>query len=89
MEDGTATLLGRNRRRCKKTKKADFPKVPSDVGRGLMSSGNFGINENYQDILRKRKRKLARRLMTRELGLNAVQDKTANRLVSQVHLPAL
>ena len=68
-------------------KNVDFPKVPSDVGRVLMSSGNFGSNEYYQNILRKRKRKLALRLMARELGLDAVQDMTANRLVSQVHIP--
>ena len=70
----------------KKMTEVVFPKVPSDVGRMLMISGNFGSNEYYQDTLKKRKRKLARRLMNRELGLDIVHDRTANRLVLQVHI---
>ena len=80
-------MVGR-RRRKRKTSKVEFPKVPSDVGRELMNSGNFGSNEYYRDILRRKRQKLARRVMSRELGLDATQDKRGDRLISQVHISA-
>lgn len=81
---GYGAMLGRRRRRRRAATPVNFPKVPSDVGRGLMCSGTFGSNEYYQDVLRKKKRKLARRVMHRELGSDTVQDKRLNKLLLQV-----
>ncbi|MCJ1393870.1 hypothetical protein MMC18_006746 [Xylographa bjoerkii] len=87
MEGGYGSMVGR-RRRKRKASKVEFPKVPSDVGRELMNSGNFGSNEYYQDILRRKKQKLARRILSRELGLDAVQDRRGNKLLSQGLIPS-
>lgn len=46
-----------------------FPKVPSDVGTELMGSGLYGSNPHYVDRLKQRKKKLATKLMWRELGI--------------------
>ena len=84
-DDGLEGLLRRRRRRPRGSK-ANFPPVPSEEGKKLMTSGTFGSNEYYKDIFRKRKPHLARRLMSRELGQDAVQSKRGNRLISQVRL---
>ena len=76
---------GRRLRRRKGSKVAHTP-GPSEEGRELMDSGTFGSSEYYRDILRKRKQRLARRLMSRELGLDAVQDRKAKHLMSQVYI---
>lgn len=52
-----------------------FPKVPSDKGRELMSSGVFGRNEMSR---LRTKKKLARRLLDRELGLGTKSAREAN-----------
>ena len=83
MEGGYGSMVGR-RRRKRKASKVEFPKVPSEVGRELMDSGNFGSNEYYQDILRRKKQKPSRRILSRELGLDAIQDRRGNKLLSQV-----
>ncbi|MCJ1245808.1 hypothetical protein MMC30_003012 [Trapelia coarctata] len=85
---GYGAMLGRRRRRRRAATPVELPKVPSDVGRELMNSGTFGSNEYYQDILRNKKRKLARRVMSRELGVDTVQDKRANRLLLQGMIPS-
>lgn len=83
IEDGYGgPSIGRNRRA--KEGKLKFPPVPSEEGKKLMESGNFGRNEYYEDILRKRKNRLSRRLMSRELGTNADHPLRSNRLMSQV-----
>lgn len=64
----------------------DPPKVPSDEGRELMDSGDFGTNAYYVDELKKRKRTLATKIMWRELGVD-VSDSGARRdprFISQV-----
>jgi WD repeat-containing protein 23 len=48
----------------------EFEKVPSEEGRKLMLSGTFGGNERGEDSF-KRKRKLASRLLRREMGLGS------------------
>lgn len=45
-----------------------FPKVPSDEGRKLMDSGCFGSTDRQDPIAKKKK--LARRLLDRELGID-------------------
>ncbi|KAI1815421.1 WD40-repeat-containing domain protein [Poronia punctata] len=44
-----------------------FPKVPSDKGRELMNSGTFGANDISSPL--NKKKRLARRILDRELGL--------------------
>ncbi|MCJ1404199.1 hypothetical protein MMC11_007424 [Xylographa trunciseda] len=83
IEGGYGSMVGR-RRRKRKVSTVEFPKVPSDVGRELMNSGNFGSNEYYQDILRRKKQKLARRILSRELALDPLQNRRGDRLLSQL-----
>ncbi|EEQ91126.2 WD repeat protein [Blastomyces dermatitidis ER-3] len=45
-----------------------LPKIPSDAGRKLMYSGDFGSHLNYVDKIKRRKERLATRLMWRELA---------------------
>ncbi|KAF9889788.1 hypothetical protein FE257_006878 [Aspergillus nanangensis] len=60
----------RYRSRARRSGNHSPPKVPSEEGTKLMSSGDFGSNQYYVDKLKKRKRTLATRLMWRELGLD-------------------
>ena len=76
---------GRWRRRSKPPKSKP-PPVPSEEGRKLMNSGIFGSNDYYQDLLKKRKPQLHRRLMARELGTHAALSKRDNRMIAQVTL---
>lgn len=86
-DDGTSGV-GRRRRR-RRTSGPKFPKVPSEQGKKLMSSGTFGSNEYYRDPLMKRKPRLAMRLMQRELGIDDARSKRTNRLMSQVRYTPL
>lgn len=66
------------------TGRGSYPPIPSEEGRRLMSSGTFGETGSYQGKLGKRKDRLARRLIYRELGVNQDSPGRANRLISQV-----
>jgi WD repeat-containing protein 23 len=62
----------------------DFEKVPSDTGRELMLSGTFGSNERREDRFA-RKKKLASRLLRREMGLGSQgRQKARDGLLRQV-----
>ena len=74
---------GRRRRRTKGDPNR-FPKVPSEEGKKLMESGTYGTSEPWQDVLKRRKGKLARQLMHRELGISGDYASRANRVISQV-----
>ncbi|KAI1380019.1 WD40 repeat-like protein [Hypoxylon crocopeplum] len=52
-----------------------FPKVPSEKGRELMDSGTFGANDIQSPI--STKKRLARRILDRELGIG---NRTARRI---------
>lgn len=47
-----------------------WPKIPSDAGTKLMTSGHFGTNPYYVDRMKKRKEVFAAHLMRRELGID-------------------
>lgn len=83
IEDGYGGPSTGRKRRSKGAKQR-FPPIPNEEGRKLMDSGTFGRNEHYEDILRKRKNRLSRRLMSRELGTNVDNPLRSNRLISQV-----
>jgi WD repeat-containing protein 23 len=66
-----------------------FPKVPSDEGLELMNSGIFGSNEvqAINSINRSRKKKLAMRILDRELATEGYEQQRVNqRLMAQVRL---
>ncbi|KAF2022172.1 WD40 repeat-like protein [Aaosphaeria arxii CBS 175.79] len=68
---------------------ATFNKVPSDTGRELMNSGTFGSSYRSEDTLQRRKKKLAYKLMRRELGLGSDgRQRNANRLLKQDMIPS-
>ena len=85
-EDSFGGLFGLGRRRGRRPKGAqpNLPPVPNPEGQTLMESGTFGLNDNYQDLLRKRKKRLARLLLNRELGLSAEQVRRGNQEITQV-----
>ncbi|TVY82643.1 LEC14B protein [Lachnellula suecica] len=83
------------RRRMRQPPDPDrFPKVPSDEGTELMSSGTFGSNEeesirmNEQGSIGKKK-KLARRVLDRELAVESHAKQRLNqRLMAQGMIPS-
>ncbi|KAF2488840.1 WD40 repeat-like protein [Lophium mytilinum] len=65
-----------------------FQKVPSDEGRALMESGNFGSNPRREDTIT-RKKKLQYRIMRRELGLGSTgRQSNSNHQMSQGLIPS-
>ncbi|KAL8839060.1 MAG: hypothetical protein Q9170_001896 [Blastenia crenularia] len=86
-DDGYGGIRNRRLRHGNKVP-GRYPPIPSEEGRRLMSNGIFGDNEYYEDKLRKRKDRLARRLMYRELGVHADAPKRTNKLVSQGLIPS-
>jgi WD repeat-containing protein 23 len=65
----------------------EFEKVPSETGRELMLSGTFGGNERREDNFT-RKKKLASRLLRREMGLGSHgRQKARDGLLRQVIYP--
>lgn len=57
-------------RRSRRSGAENLPKVPSDEGTELMRSGDFGEDPYYVDMLKKRKKTLAAKIMWRELGVD-------------------
>jgi WD repeat-containing protein 23 len=83
-----------NRRRRIRPDPNRFPKVPSDEGTELMNSGLFGSNPAQVIISRDKlslgKKKLALRIMERELSVGSfATEKLNNRLLAQVRLTIL
>ena len=81
--DGFGGLATRRRRRDKGSGKK-FPPVPSEEGKKLMDGGVFGTNEFYRDMTRKKNTRLARKLMSRELGTVGGQSARTASAISQV-----
>ena len=84
-DDNDDTYGIRSRRRQRpKCIKDPYPPVPSEEGTRLMRSGTFGCTGSYQDILRKRNKRLARRLLSREQGVENDHLGTQEKIISQV-----
>ena len=81
--NGFGGLATRRRKRDKGSGKK-FPPVPSEEGKKLMNGGIFGTNEYYRDMTRKKNTRLARKLMSRELGTSKGQSARTASAVSQV-----
>ncbi|EEA19496.1 hypothetical protein TMatcc_009633 [Talaromyces marneffei ATCC 18224] len=76
-----------NRRR--RAERHPPPKVPSENGIALMNSGFYGNNTSYVDEAKRRKKKLATRIMWRELGIGAPGERSRDtRLVFQDLIPS-
>jgi len=70
-DDDNVGLRGlRLNRRRRDPYLSEPPEVPSSYGRQLMESGVFGSHERQENRIRKKK-KLAARIMRRELGLES------------------
>jgi WD repeat-containing protein 23 len=66
---------------------AAYEKVPSEQGKELMQTGNFGSNPRREDTVRRKKR-IAYDIMRRELGLGSDgRQKNSNRLLKQDMIP--
>ena len=77
--------FGSRRRARPKNLENRFPKVPSEEGRALMTSGIYGSRDHFSDIRRRRKTNVSERLMWRRLGMEPRGSYgRANRLISQV-----
>ena len=89
--DGDSNHFWRRRRRRVRPDPNRFPKVPSDRGTELMNSGIFGSNEvqtvKTGDTNNISKKKLARRILDRELATESyAKQKVNQRLMAQVGL---
>ncbi|KAL8807383.1 MAG: hypothetical protein Q9182_000722 [Xanthomendoza sp. 2 TL-2023] len=87
-DDGYTARGSRRRRRRGQGIASNYPPIPSEEGRRLMGSGTFGENAFYEDKVRKRKDRLARRLIYRELGVHQDSPGRANKLISQGLIPS-
>lgn len=87
LDDGYGGF-GVRRRQRPRGAKSKPPPVPSEEGRKLMESGSFGTSVHSQ-IRPKMKGRLARSLMSRELGVDRVNSVTTNKLLSHVSLSSL
>lgn len=87
-DDDNFSHFGMRRRRRRQRPDPDrFPKVPSDKGAELMDSGDFGLNEIQSTNRITQKKRLARKILDRELGVDSRPRQKANRqLMAQVSL---
>lgn len=76
--------LGTRRRQGAKGCNNKFPPVPSEEGKKLMDGGVFGSRGYYTDNRMQKKTRLARKLMSRELGTDRYHSTRATSAVSQV-----
>lgn len=89
-EDERIGHMWRRRRRRARPDPNRFPKVPSDEGTELMNSGTFGSNEisrtdNFSANGISRRKKLARRILDREMAVDGEASQKLNRkLMAQV-----
>lgn len=75
-------------RRRPKPSKHPLPKVPSEEGTRLMRSGTFGCTDPYQDELRRRNKRLARKLLSRELGAERDHSGPEGKSIFQGMIPS-
>ncbi|KAI9733329.1 MAG: hypothetical protein M1834_003413 [Cirrosporium novae-zelandiae] len=88
-ESNRLWTLRPRQRRSLKSGLDKYPKVPSDIGRNLMNSGQFGNHEYYRSSFKNRRRKLATKLMWRELGYEfGGKRKRESRILVQDLIPS-
>ncbi|PQE13461.1 WD repeat domain-containing protein [Rutstroemia sp. NJR-2017a WRK4] len=89
-DDDELSAIWSRRQRRERPDPDRFPKVPSDVGEELMASGDFGSNDTSgTDGQIKRRKRLARRILDRELASgNFASQKINQRMMAQEMLPS-
>jgi DDB1- and CUL4-associated factor 11 len=89
-DDDDDDWFNSSRRRRKRPKPTGerFPKIPSEAGQALMSSGVYGLRDSFVDTRRRRRSTFSERLMWRRLGLDARSSmRRQNRLIAQDLVP--
>lgn len=99
-DEDDESYLGYEARRRRRPRTAigdQYPPIPNEEGEKLMQSGTFGNNDRCQhtacglpmnDRVRRQRRKLAWRVMDRELGVESRgRQKVLNNLASQQMIP--
>lgn len=97
-DDGEFVPFGRSIRRRQRSFTGDrYPKVPSEEGKKLMASGTFGVNdrcnhsacgEPFAQSTHDKRRRLARRMFDRELGVESRgRARALNSLATQDLIP--
>ena len=97
-DDGDFVPFGRSIRRRHRSFTGDrYPKVPSEEGKKLMASGTFGVNDRcnhsacgqpFAQSTHNKRRRLARRMFDRELGVeNRGRTRALNSLATQDLIP--
>ena len=83
-DDGGTYAAERRRRRPYQPRQHRYPAVPSEEGTKLMRSGTFGCTAYHRKALEKRNKRLATRIMSRELGIERSHSATQDKLTAQV-----
>jgi WD repeat-containing protein 23 len=97
-DDGEFVPFGRSFRRARRTFTGDrYPKIPSEEGQKLMNGGTFGVNDRcshtacgqpFTQSTQTKRRRLARRMFDRELGVETRgRARALNSLASQDLIP--
>lgn len=97
-DDGEYVPYGRSYRRARRGFTGDrYPKVPSEEGKKLMEGGTFGVNDRcnhsacgqpFSENTQHKRRRLARRMFDRELGVESRgRARALNSLATQELIP--
>ena len=87
LDDEYGGLRTRRKRRAALSKK-DYPPVPNDEGRRLMTNGTFGAGDRLSAFRRNRKPRLARQVLDRELGQDIGYERGLGGRMSQRMIPS-
>ncbi|KAK5164350.1 uncharacterized protein LTR77_010046 [Saxophila tyrrhenica] len=98
-EDAYRGYGARRSRRARRTFVGErYPKIPSEEGKKLMDSGTFGTNDHcdhtacglpFSDTHMRKRKKLARRMLDREMGVeNRGRARALGALASQQLIPS-
>ena len=88
-DDGGSNAAGRRRRRSYQPRQHRYPAVPSEEGTKLMRSGTFGCTAWHRETLKRRNKRLATRIMNRELGVERSHSTSQDNMMAQVCGPTL
>ena len=88
-DDGGTYAAGRRRRRPYQPRQHRYPAVPSEEGTKLMRSGTFGCTAYDRETLKRRNKRLATRIMNRELGVERSHSTSQDNIMAQVCGPIL
>lgn len=84
-DDGGNNAAERRRRRPHQSRQHRYPAVPSEEGIKLMRSGTFGCTDDHRETRMRRNKKLATRIMNRELGIERSHSTSQDNIMAQVY----